>query len=350
MSSLGVMMDAVEEELSPSRLLTSQAKYPLHEHNFRSRVAAMMEEHEARTILMRNSKKSSSRNNCAPIWREKVSQWFYDVVDHIDHDRSIVYIAMENLDRFLGLDSSSRYAKNEKAYRTAALTALHLAFRMRDETQTGAELFRKINTAGVRAEEVVQIEKAMVHSLPTTRPHISSPTHFAKALLEMLPESVPRSTRSKILEEATFLIEVSVCDSFFVRCSPSYITLASLIISIEDQKLGVTSTDLSLFYEGVKDLTGLYLSPEVGALIPRLRELFSESAEACDQTPQATPHLIPASSDTSRPLHRVVSFGKLSELVSPEEKSIEYLGHTSPTHITEHVLTNHVHKKPRIIE
>jgi lipoyl(octanoyl) transferase len=339
------------EEL-PSSLLSSQAKYPLHERNFRSRVATMMDEHEARTTLMRTSKKSSPRNNCAPIWREKVSQWFYDVVDHIDHDRSIVYIAMGNLDRFLGLDSSYKYTKNEKAYRTAALTALHLAFRMRNEAQTGAELFRKINTAGVRVEEVVQIEKAMVHSLPSTRrPHISTPTHFAKALLEMLPESVLRSTRSKILEEATFLIEVSVCDSFFVSCSPSYIALASLIISIEDQKLGVTSAELSLFYQGVKDLTGLYLSPEVDALIPRLRELFSESAEACDQTPQVTPHLIPASSDTSRPLHRVVSFRKLSELVSPEEKSINYLGHTSPTHhITEHFLTNQVHKKPRIIE
>ncbi|KAL7527307.1 hypothetical protein ACHAXR_001892, partial [Thalassiosira sp. AJA248-18] len=67
--------------------------------------------------------RSSSQFN--ELWREKICEWFYGVVDHFDFNREYVSVAMSYLDRYL----ASRTV-NRRVFQLAAMTALYLAIKL----------------------------------------------------------------------------------------------------------------------------------------------------------------------------------------------------------------------------
>lgn len=72
-----------------------------------------------------SSSGSSSSGGLNEIWREKICEWSYQVVDHFDYNREIVAISLSYLDRFL----ATRQV-NKKIFQLAAMTTLYLAIKL----------------------------------------------------------------------------------------------------------------------------------------------------------------------------------------------------------------------------
>ena len=77
-----------------------------------------------------NSSSTSSIGVINDLWREKICEWCYQVVDHFEYNREIVAIAMSYLDRFLATRTV-----NKKIFQLAAMTCLYLAIKLY-ETRT----------------------------------------------------------------------------------------------------------------------------------------------------------------------------------------------------------------------
>ena len=93
----------------------------------------------------------SRLNSPNMIWREKVTQWCYDVVDHLNESRDLVFVAMNILDRYSALYMSS--STNERDYETAALTALFLAVRISGGRSLDAPDLVRMSRLGVTTQD-----------------------------------------------------------------------------------------------------------------------------------------------------------------------------------------------------
>jgi lipoyl(octanoyl) transferase len=69
----------------------------------------------------------SSTGSLNEIWREKICEWCYQVVDHFDFSREVVGISMSFLDRYL-----STRRVNKKIFQLAAMTCLYLAIKLHE--------------------------------------------------------------------------------------------------------------------------------------------------------------------------------------------------------------------------
>lgn len=68
---------------------------------------------------------STSTAGINEVWREKICEWSYQVIDHFDFSREVVSISIHFLDRFL-----STRPVNKKTFQVAAMTTLYLAVKL----------------------------------------------------------------------------------------------------------------------------------------------------------------------------------------------------------------------------
>lgn len=59
------------------------------------------------------------------VWREKICEWSYQVIDHFDFSREVVCVSMHYLDRFL-----AKRPVSKKVFQLAAMTTLFLAIKL----------------------------------------------------------------------------------------------------------------------------------------------------------------------------------------------------------------------------
>jgi Cyclin, N-terminal domain len=69
---------------------------------------------------------SNSSGSINDIWREKICEWSYQVIDHFDFNREVVAISFHYLDRFL----AGRADCGKKVFQLAAMTTLFLAIKL----------------------------------------------------------------------------------------------------------------------------------------------------------------------------------------------------------------------------
>jgi Cyclin, N-terminal domain len=69
---------------------------------------------------------SNSSGGINDIWREKICEWSYQVIDHFDFSREVVAISFHYLDRFL----AGRADCGKKVFQLAAMTTLFLAIKL----------------------------------------------------------------------------------------------------------------------------------------------------------------------------------------------------------------------------
>lgn len=70
---------------------------------------------------------SSSSGGITEVWREKICEWSYQVIDHFDFSREVVSVSMHYLDRYL-----ARHPVNKKIFQLAAMTSLYLAVKLHE--------------------------------------------------------------------------------------------------------------------------------------------------------------------------------------------------------------------------
>ena len=58
-------------------------------------------------------------------WRNKICEWSYQVIDHLDYDREIVAVALHYLDRYL-----CRRSADKRTFQLVSMTCLHMACKL----------------------------------------------------------------------------------------------------------------------------------------------------------------------------------------------------------------------------
>ena len=73
---------------------------------------------------------SSSTDIMSESWREKITEWTYQVIDHFNYSREIADIVMNYLDRFLARCVPPNIVVTKKTFQLAAMTSCYLAIKL----------------------------------------------------------------------------------------------------------------------------------------------------------------------------------------------------------------------------
>lgn len=218
------------------------------------------------------------------FWREKVAQWCYDVVDHLDEDRSIVYIAMNILDRYCAAKVPT-HPMDEKLYEIASLSSIFLAIRIAGSRELLLNELVSMSREGISIQDIVKMGTSVIGSL-TWESSILTPMDFVQLLLQLLPTLSKTSQTQLVLDSASYLIELAVCDSFFSQFKASRLAIAAILIALE--------THLSATVDDFKDVTlkATSINLEAGETLILCGRLHSIYSRSVDNRRQCGPHLI----------------------------------------------------------
>lgn len=177
----------------------------------------------------RAGESSASSSEINEMWREKICEWCYQVVDHFDFNREIVSVAMSYLDRYLATRSVNR-----RIFQLAAMTALYLAIKLYEPGKIRMSSLIDLSRGYFLEDHIVTMEDSMLQTLGW-HVHPPTPYSFVREIIPLLPAQITPRDRHDTNELARFLTELSVCDYWFVTKKPSSIALASLINALELQ-------------------------------------------------------------------------------------------------------------------
>jgi hypothetical protein len=217
-----------------------------------------------------------------PVWREKVAHWCYNVVDHLDESRSIVYVAMNMLDRFCAVSTTHENSMDEQTYERASMTALFLAVRIAGSGNLCLQELTSMSRGEIKVRDIISMGTRMLKSL-TWEHRIITPLDFVSVWLGLIPQDL----RSQlVLDSACYLVEIAVCDTSLSKSKASDVALAAVLNSLG----GPRSIETKNLAKAVTDASGTVLDTlELSSLCARLQGIYSQSAESSNYS---GPHLV----------------------------------------------------------
>jgi hypothetical protein len=165
--------------------------------------------------------------SCA--WREKVSQWCYDVADHLNEDRSIVYVAMTILDRYCETFTSPI---DEKKYEISSLSSIFLAVHISGSGDLTLSELISMSRGGIAVKDILD-EATIIASAISLNEPILTPVDYVRSALLHITTLNDSLHKQAILDAASYMIELAVCDSFFMNCKASTVAVAALLNALE---------------------------------------------------------------------------------------------------------------------
>ena len=323
------------------------------------------------------------------VWRERVAQWAYTVVDHVQADRAAVYNVLLLLDSYLdairiAADGNGEGMVGEidaPTYQLLAMSCLYLVLRLRHDggdqcpLSVGQLVSMSRNddssSGGVviTPRRVARTMKAILTALSTSwRSLLAAPApgEFVAAYVQQLQQaqqqqaSFPATTTgtagahtkiddllsatrwSALLDDATYLAELSVCDTYLRRDRPSVVAYAALlnVLTSEQQQTATATTSLRQDLQSLQVLTGhvsdIVPGDTVRGVAARLGYVRSQSFDAtaaagtCEADPEpavvvpqeaeveveGVPTTVtPATTPTSGVKRRIVSYEDVSAVV-----------------------------------
>jgi hypothetical protein len=172
-------------------------------------------------------KRTTQKSLHNPIWRKMVVKWCYQVIDHVSADRELVYMAMNILDRFVAVKSTSSEAAcqrqsifftDKKSYESAVMTSLLITMKIQGIENLDITDLVAMSSNSVSSKDIVETGKDVVQSLSWNN-QVPTAARFAHAFIQLLPNSVPRATKLSVYEHAIQQIESSVQYEAF-SCHP----------------------------------------------------------------------------------------------------------------------------------
>ena len=100
---------------------------------------------------------SSSSSGINEIWREKICEWSYQVIDHFDFSREVVSVSIHFLDRYL-----STRPVNEKLFQLAAMTTLYLAIKLYEPGTLSMESMIELSRGYFMVEQMAEMELSIL--------------------------------------------------------------------------------------------------------------------------------------------------------------------------------------------
>lgn len=213
---------------------------------------------------------SSSSSGISEIWREKICEWCYQVIDHFDFNRETVSVSLNYLDRYL-----STRPVNRKIFQLAAMTSLYIAIKLNEPGMLKLSCFVELSRGYFSAEHIIAMEDAILRALHW---HVHPPTSlcFIRYFMMLLPqERISPIATHEIKELSRFLTELSVCDYFFTTQKPSSIALAGILLALESVNEARDPLIRNRFINQVHQIAGIYcMSEEVEVCKARLYETY----------------------------------------------------------------------------
>lgn len=159
-------------------------------------------------------------------WREKVTQWYYDVIDELGEPRPVVYVALSILDRYC-VRAYRSTTWDETRYEVVCMTALFIAVRIVGSGRLSLPQLLSFSRRGVQLRDVVSIGTTMVKTLRWEN-KVVTPFDFLDAFLDCHLPSLDKLARRRILEAARYLVEIAVFDTTLCGCRPSHLAWAAM--------------------------------------------------------------------------------------------------------------------------
>jgi len=229
---------------------------------------------------------AAPRSGVNEVWREKICEWSYQVVDHFDFNREVVAISLSYLDRFLATRRCNR-----KVFQLAAMTTLYLAIKLNEPRTLKMGSLVELSRGYFTAEHIAAMEEAILRALEW-RMHPPTSLAFIRHYLTLLPPDAARNgTWHDIMEMSRFLTELSVCDYFFVNHPPSAIGLAAVLNSLDGlDEHRLTPVQRETFLAEITSHSGLrHDAPAVTEVRTMLRQMYHQSTgnDPADDLPDA---------------------------------------------------------------
>jgi len=241
-----------------------------------------------------------------PIWRERVAQWCYDVLDYLEESRGIAAVAMNIIDRYLGVISKEPslpipLAIGEFDYEVISFTALFLAIRVsgsNKELEISELLHLSSSSEVPQVRHIVSAGNSMLEKLSWDH-RIITPNLFLQELIALFMihhekeasamKDITSDSVSKVVDFASYLVEVSVCDIYFSAVEPSKIAFGALALAMMTN-LDFFSTScqrkgfLDHFFQIVYEHTSMSIEcPQMNSILSRLLHVYNQSQEAVGQ-------------------------------------------------------------------
>jgi hypothetical protein len=103
------------------------------------------------------STSSSNASGINELWREKICEWSYQVIDHFDFSREIVSISIHYLDRYL-----ATRPVNKKVFQLAAMTTLYLAIKLYEPGNLSMASMIELSRGYFKVEQMVEMEMSIL--------------------------------------------------------------------------------------------------------------------------------------------------------------------------------------------
>lgn len=233
---------------------------------------------------------TSTQSYQLSLWRDRIAQWYYDVVDHLGVPRDIVFLAMNFLDRSIAVDGVQRSVTKEE-YELASTTCLFLAIRISSKSEVKISELLQLSQSRLQVKDVQANGARLLQRLSLKTPMIS-PAAFAKSYLKRIQQSVSSECALALLDTAFYLVELSVCDHFFSGVPSSKLAFAAVALCITSEQAGpsVGSKTKQSFMEVLQDETSL--SPESCEMQPIVERLLDIYNQSHDSVVLETPNII----------------------------------------------------------
>lgn len=181
---------------------------------------------------------SSTIMNNAPItelqainWREKICEWSYQVADHFDLPRDIVYVTLNYIDRVCAVSNGVELLLDKKRFQLLAMAALCIAIKVHGEVDTsvsGAEslIVHTILHLARGHFTAQELELMEIDALQRLQWLLNPPT--PQLFVSYFIELFCTDGKVELNDIALYLVELSVHDCYFIASNPSVIALAAL--------------------------------------------------------------------------------------------------------------------------
>jgi Cyclin, N-terminal domain len=229
------------------------------------------------TTIQWSSATAQSNDNdpVSEIWRRKLCEWCYEVVDHFGFDREVVSIALNYLDRSVSIKASTSISSiTRREFQLFAVTSLYMAIKVHGETESSVgprqklriDAFVQLSRGFFQIQTIEAKERSILKDLGW---HVNPPTSlkFISVFLQLCPKW-NASSRSlsqanvlgAIYDVSRYLTELTVCVSHFsFHFKSSLIGYAAVLCAIEalQRTLPLPQAVQLSFLSNIAELVGL---------------------------------------------------------------------------------------------
>jgi Cyclin, N-terminal domain len=244
---------------------------------------------------------NSDSDPVSEVWRRKLCEWCYEVVDHFGFDREVVSIALNFLDRSVAVKTQQSGTNiTRREFQLFAVTSLYMAVKVHGETESAVgprqklriDAFVQLSRGFFQIDVIEAKERDILSDLSW---HVNPPTSlkYIATYLRLCPKWQPlcrsycqASILGSVYDVARYLSELSVCVSqFSFQFKTSVIGFAAIICAIEalQNTMPLPYTVRLAFLNNIAEVSQLKSTdPDVQSVCKKLKDLCPHLFEGDD--------------------------------------------------------------------